>query len=545
MSMKWTRTPGVVFQPVTHRAMQRGMNKLIDAIRPTLGPLARTVAIDYLSKERAQPEMLDSGGVIARRIIELPNGDEDMGAMLIRAVICAQQDAIGDGTATVAVLFQAIYNQGLRYIAAGGNAMRLRYHLDKALPLVLDELDRMTFQIEGQEALTKIAESLCHDPAMADLLGEIFDIIGEYGRIDIRKDQGRGLRREYVEGVYYNSGLFSRAMITDKMARRTEFQDTYIFLCDFTIEEPRDLFPVIETAVEARIPSLAIVARGMSDATMSLVLAANKPDRFQAMAIKLPSPNADDRMAALEDLAMLTGATPLLKVVGDTLSSVTSAHFGRARRIWADPHTFVIIGGRGNPRALREHIMRLEKNFGISSDPEVRQRLEARIGKLMGGSATLWIGGSTSPEINVRKALAERTASTLRSAVREGVLPGGGLALMNIRPALEKKLAAATEVEERATYNILIAALAEPSRAIFENAGYDSSEVMAKLSFAKPGQGYDVISGDVVDMAGAGILDSATVQKMVVRNAIATAALALTIDVLVHHRKPEVVGQPG
>ena len=157
---------------------------------------------------------------------------------------------------------------------------------------------------------------------------------------------------------------------------------------------------------------------------MSLVLAANKPDRFQAMAVKLPGPNADDRMAALEDLGMLTGATPLLKVRGDTLASVTSAHFGRARRVWADPNTFIIIGGRGDPHALRQHIVRLEKNYSMSRDPEARKRLEARIGKLMGGSATLWIGGSTGPEIEVRKALAERTARALRSAVREGCCRG-------------------------------------------------------------------------------------------------------------------------
>lgn len=543
--MKLTRMPGIVFQPETHRAMQRGMNQIIGAIRPTLGPSARTVAIDYLMKQHAQPELLDSGGLIARRIIELSDSHEDVGAMLIRAVICRQQDLIGDGTATAAVLFQAIYDQGLRYIAAGGNAMRLRHHLEAALPLVLDEVERQSFPIEGQEALSKMAESLSHDPPMADLLGEIFDVIGEYGQLDIRKDQGRGLRREYVEGVYYNSGLFSRAMVRDKLAGRTEFQDAHIFLCDFGIDEPRDLFPVIETAVEAKIRSLAIISRYMSEATMSLVQAANKPDRFEAMAIKLPDPNPVERMAALEDLAMLTGASPMREVTGDSLSAVTAAQFGRARRVWATPQLFGIHSGRGNPRTLREHLARLEKNFQAADDPDVRQTLEKRIGKLSGGSATLWIGGATKPEIDMRKALAERAASTLRSAVREGVVPGGGLALMNVRPALEKKLAAAKDADERAAYGILLEAMKAPARAIFENAGYESSEIMAKLSFADRGQGFDVLADDVVNMADAGILDCTAVQKAAARNAIATAALALTIDVLVHHRKPEIVGQPG
>ncbi len=543
--MKLTRTPGIVFQPKSHRAMQRGVNTLIGAIRPTLGPSARTVAIDYLMQQHAQPELLDSGGVIARRVIELADGNEDMGAMLLRAMICRQQDLIGDGTATAAVLFHAVYNHGLRYIAAGGNAMRLRHHLENALPIILAELDKQTFAIEGQDALTKMAASLSHDPAMAALLGEIFDVIGEYGQLDIRKDQARGLRREYVEGVYYNSGLFSRAMVTDKLAGRTEFQDAHIFLCDFAVDEPRELFPVIETAVEAKVRSLAIITRHMSEAAMSLVLAANKPDRFEAMAIKLPDSNPSEQGAALEDLAMLTGATPMRQVLGDSLAAVTPAHFGRARRVWAAPHLFGVHGGRGDPRQLREHIVTLEKNFRAAADPDLRQQLETRIGKLMGGSATLWIGGATKPEIDIHKALAERAASTLRSAIREGVVPGGGSALMNIRPALEKKLNASTEADERAAYRILLDAFSEPVKAIVENAGYDSSEVMAKLSFAQSGQGFDVLSGTVVDMVETGILDCAAVQKMTVRNAITTAALALTIDVLVHHRKPEIVGEPG
>lgn len=544
--MKLTRTPGIVLQPETHQAMQRGMNRLINAIRPTLGPSARTVAINYITKEKARPEVLDSGGVIARRIIELANGDEDMGAMLLRAAICRQQDDIGDGTATTAVLFQEIFNQGLRYIAAGGNAIRLRHHLEHALPIVLCELDKQTFAIEGQEALTKMANSLSHDPPMAQLMGEIFDVIGEYGQLDIRKHHGRELRRDYVEGVYYNnSGLFSREMITDKLASRTEFNKAHIFLCDFVIEDPRELFPVIETAVKAKVRSLAIIARGMSETAMSLVFAANKPDRFETMAIKLPDSNPTYRMAVLEDLAMLTNATPMLKVAGDTLVAVTPEHFGQARHVWATHHQFGIRAGRGNPRKLREHITTLEKAFSVNKDSDERQHLEARIGKLMGGTATLWIGGSTEPEIELRKALAERVASTMRSAVREGAVLGGGRALMNICSVLEKRRDAASDADEGAAYHILIKAFDEPARAICENAGYDPSEVLAKLSCEDCTQGFDVLTNSMVNMVDAGILDCAAVQKMAVRNAISTAALALTIDVLVHHRKPEIVGQPG
>ena len=542
--LKGKGTPRVIFQPHTSSALRDGISQLAGAIRPTLGPSAGTVAIDYITKEKGRPELLDSGGVIARRIIELKNSSEDMGAMLLRAMVCRQHDEIGDGTATVTVLFEAIYKAGLRYIAAGGNGMRLRYHLEKLLPLVLAELERQTFAIESREDYARIAESLSHDPPMAEMMGEIFDVIGEYGQLDIRKDNTRGLRREYVEGIYFNSGLFSRVLMNDQVVKRAELLDPHVFICDFTIEDPRELFPVIETAVDAKIKSLVIFARGMNEAAMSLVHAANRPGKFQALAVKIPDPNPDLRNAAIEDLAVLTDAKPMLKVMGDTLAAVTPAHFGRVRRLWATAHQFGLHGPRGNPRQLRTHLLRLEERFRSEEDKDERDRLEARIGKLMGGSATLWVGGSTEPEIEIRKSLAERAASSVRMALREGVLPGCGLALINARPMLEERLAAATETDERAAIGILLDALVVPTRTIYENAGHDASEVMAKLSFAPPGSGFDVLAGEVVDLQDAGILDCATVIKRSTRNAIATAALALTIDVLVHHRAPELIGVP-
>ncbi|HLV36845.1 MAG TPA: chaperonin GroEL [Spirillospora sp.] len=537
------RTPGLVFQPTTHKAMQRGINRLASAIRPTLGPAARTVAIDQLVHPGKLPELLDSGGIVARRIIELADRGEDVGAMLLRALVCRQHDDMGDGTATAAVLFQAVFDASLRYVAAGGNAARLRYHLERALPLILNQLDSMTVFVEGKERLVNIANSICHDPPMADLLGEIFDIIGPYGQIDIRKDQARGLRREYVEGMYWNGGLFSRAMIADAANQRTVYENAALFLSDFEVEEPRDLLPLIEAAVEAKISALVIVIRRLSEKAMSLVVAANRPEKLRVMAVKLPGSNPVDRDGALEDLAVLTGAVPLLRVAGSTLESVRPEHFGRSRRAWADLRNFGIVAGKGNTRALRQHLFHLEEQFNRTADPELRKKIQARIGRLMGGSATLYVGGATKLEIEARKALAERTAETLRGAVREGVLPGGGVALLNCRAALEDYDSA--DPDERAACQILVKALAEPARVIYANAGYDPSEVMAKLAYAPPGHGFDVITGQIIDMQQAGILDSAPVLKHALRSAVTTAGLALSVDVLVQHRKPETATQPG
>lgn len=538
--MKHTQRPGVVFQPRVHASMQRGINTIVDAIKPTLGPIARVVAIDYINKRNSRPEMLDYGGAIARRIIELPDRDANMGAMLARSMILRQHEDVGDGTATAAVLLQAIYNSGLRYLAAGMNAMRIRHFMEEALPIILKKLDDMTFHVEGQAALARMALSLSHDSEMAELLGEIFEMIGEYGQLDIRQGHGRGLKREYIEGVYYNTGLFSREMLDDKDAYKTEYQNPAIFLCDFELDDPRELFPVLKAAADADIPALVIILRNMSDRAMSAILANKRIEKFKAMAIKLPGLNAEDRMAALQDLSALTGAVPVLKATGDSLEKVTRQHFGQARRVWAEQRQFGIIGGRGNPRVLRQHFASLEKSYQRATNPEQRTPLQERLGRLMGGSATLWIGGSTEPEIEVRKALADRTALAIRTTVRDGAVPGGGMALMKCRDLMNRCYSSATDEDERAAYHILAEAFEAPVRAIYENAGFDPSEVMAKLNFEDGATGFDVVEKKIVNVFEAGIFDSAQAQKTAVHNAISTAALALTVDTLVHLRKLEI-----
>ncbi len=382
--MKHTQRPGVVFQPRVHASMQRGINTIVDAIKPTLGPIARVVAIDYINKRNSRPELLDYGGAIARRIIELPDRDANMGAMLARSMILQQHEDVGDGTATAAVLLQAIYNSGLRYLAAGMNAMRIRHFMEEALPLILKELGDMTFHVEGQAALSRMALSLSHDPEMAELLGEIFEMLGEYGQLDIRQGHGRGLKREYIEGVYYNTGLFSREMLDDKDAYKTEYQNPAIFLCDFELDDPRELFPVLKAAADADIPALVIILRNMSDRAMSAILANKRIEKFKAMAIKLPGLNAEDRMAALQDLSALTGAVPVLKATGDSLEKVTLQHFGQARRVWAEQRQFGIIGGRGNPRVLRQQFASLEKSYQRATNPEQRRHLQERLGQAHG-----------------------------------------------------------------------------------------------------------------------------------------------------------------
>jgi chaperonin GroEL len=535
-SKKWQR-PRVVFQPEVHRGWLRGIDYMVDAIRPTLGPMPRIVLYDRTIGNTGRiPELLDDGGTIARRIIEIHGRDADVGAMLMRQVLWTLREEVGDGTATAAVLFRAVYAEGVRYLASGGNAMRLRTYLEQALPEILDELAGMALRVEGKEQLGRLASAISLDPEMGPLLGEIFDIIGEYGRLEIRKGKTRTYEREYVEGMYWEGGLLSRAQVTDPARQRTELQNAAVLMTDLDIEDPRDLVPVIAACVQQGIEDLAIIARKLSDVVVGMLIMNRERGkiRIHAVGIKTPGVSTTDQRAALMDMAVLTGGRPLFRAAGDSLRDVKAGDLGQARRVWADKSNFGIIGGKGDPRELRTHIAHLRNLFANISAGDERQDLQERIGKLMGGSATLYVGGVTETELDYNKEQAGRAAEAMRGAMRDGVLPGGGAALLAVRRRLLAHEAESEEPEERAAYRILAKAMEAPTRALLENTGFEPGEVFALLENVDPGIGFDVIKGQIANMEESGILDITTVVLAAVRSAVKSAAMALTTDVVVH-----------
>jgi chaperonin GroEL len=534
--MPKSKSQRVVFQPATYKGLQRGINQMVEAVRPTLGPRPRIVAIDRVLDEK-MPEMLDNGGIIARRIIQLADRDEDVGAMFVREMLWTLHDQVGDGTATAAVLLQSVYNQGIRYLASGGNATRLKHHLEQGMRLILNGLGDMTVQLSGPDKLAQVAESICYDLSMSKMMGEIFDIIGEYGRLEIRPGRTREDEREYVEGMYWERGILSRGMITDHQQLRTEYENGAILISNLAIQEPQQLFPALEVALRNNVRALLIVTGDLSEAAIGFLLANKKPDKFQVMAVKTPGWGDEEQAWAMEDLAILSGGRPFVKAAGDTFDQIKPEHFGYARRIWADRRNFGIIGGKGNARALRQHIATLRAAYNETDEVVPRDKLLQRIGKLLGGSATLWVGGVTELEIKERQEVAKRTSAAMRGAIMEGVVPGGGVALLACQPALQRRLEGSSDSDARAAYRILLDAMEAPTRAIVANAGYDPSEVMAHVKLAGPGHGFDVTTGQIVDMTEAGIYDATSVQKAAVYGAIASAGLALTIDVLVHRKE--------
>jgi chaperonin GroEL len=346
----------LVFQPQTYERLQRGINQIVDAVRPTLGPLARTVAIAKIVGGGA-PELLDNGGVIARRIIQLPDRDEDVGAMLTRQMLWQLQENVGDGTATAAVLFQSIFNQGVRYITAGGNAVRLRAALENGLQVILDELDAMTIPIGGQKSLTGVARSLSHDLQLATMLGEIFDVIGEYGHLEIQSGHSREHEHDYVGGTYWmNSGVFSASMLTQASI---QFENTAILITDLDIDDPYQLAPIMRAALQAGSRTLVIVARSLSEKVIGFLLTNKKTDKFHAIAVKTPGVQVDDQMFAMQDLAVLTGGRPLVRAAGQTLDNLKPDDLGWARAAWATRTNLGVIGGKGDPRRLRQQIATL------------------------------------------------------------------------------------------------------------------------------------------------------------------------------------------
>lgn len=539
-----SETRRVVFQPHTSQNLQRGINTIVDAVRPTLGPRPRAVAIDRTLRDK-MPEMLDTGGTIARRIVQISDRDADAGAMFVRQMLWELQEDVGDGTATAAVLFRSIYNAGLRYVTAGGNAMILRRHLEDGLGVILDTLDDMAVLVEGDAEFAQIAESICYDRPLAQMLGEIFDIIGEYGRLEVRKGRGRGLQRQYVEGMYWEQGVLSRNMLFNDNGSRTDMEKTAILISDFNVEDPRPLVPIVEWVMENDPSSLLIIAKDLPPIARSLLRKASEASEdFTAIAVKTPDTLGQAQLATLEDLAVLTGGRAFTEAAGYTLSSVKPEDLGRARRTWANRSNFGIIGGQGDPRALREHIQELRAAFERGVDTSDRRRLRQRIGKLMGGSATLFVGGLTEMEVELRKALAERTAEAMRAATRGGVLPGGGVAFLACQSPLQERLEQSTGSDKRAAYRILLDAVETPLRIIISNAGYDASEVMARIRMAETHKGFDVRTGEIVDVLEAGIRDVANVQKSAITSAVRSAALALTVDVLIHRKNPEKTIRP-
>lgn len=532
--------PKVVHQPATQQALRRGITTLVNAIAPTLGPLPRRSIAQNLDKF----EMLDDAGIIARRIIALPDRQEDVGAMLLRQVLWNMREHIGDGAATTALLYQKIYAEGLRFIAAGADPMRLRRQLQTLLPALIQRLTADARQLRMESELRDLAFSICYDEEMAAILAEVLHTLGQYGQVDIREGHGRGMAHNYVEGSYWRGGAQSKEMLRGSHRLVAELHDAAILVTDMTIEEPAELVPLMQLALRSGIKQLLLVVESISEKGLAVTLDKRLRDKIQTVVVKLDAYHPGDLSLAHDDIALMTGGRPVLQKAGASPATVTERDFGQARWVWADDKNFGFASGKGDPRLIRQQVRRLRATYAETNDDDTRARVLKRLGNLNGGLATVYVGGIAKDEIRQRKELAERAIRALRSAASGGVIPGGGVALLACRAWLLADAQSQDELESRAARLILAAAVQAPIRQLLQNAGYDPSEALAKLQDCAGGCGYDVMTDAIVDMAEAGIVDVAQVQAEALQRAVTSAALALTIDVLILHREPETSTEP-
>jgi len=532
------RKPAVVLQPKTYHDLQTGVNLIVKAIRPTLGPLPRTVLMEGLRRGDL-PEFLDDGATIARRIIQIKPRGWDVGAMLIREALWKMHEEVGDGTATMAVIYQTILNEGIRYITQFGcNAMLLRSGLERGLQTVIETIRQESMLLYGKENITKIARGICQgDVEMADVMGEIFDIVGEDGLIIVEGWNKWGVEREYIEGTYWDlSGWFSRLLVTDSAEKRTVFEDAAILISDLEIKDPNQLVPVLEKCAKGGIKKLVIIAKELSDSAIGLLVNNNRAKTIQSLAVRTPRMQEMGRVASMEDIAALTGGKIFYSAATNSFSDFQVEDLGHARRAWANESLFGVFGGKGDPRRIRQHIVALRGMLSKTEERYDKEMLQKRLGRLLGGTAIFRVGALTDHARETRKNVAERAVTSLRNALRGGVIPGGGTALLNARSALEG-LPARNE-DEAIAYKILARALEEPMRAIVKNAGYVPDVIIEKVKASPKGYGFEARSGKIADMKQAGILDASLTVQNALKIAVGGAAMTLTTDVIVLHKKP-------
>jgi chaperonin GroEL len=532
------RNPDVVLQPQTYECLLKGVNLIADAIRPTLGPLPRLVALEGL-RATDTPSFLDDGATIARRIIEVRPRGADVGAMLLRQALWKMRDEAGDGSATAAVLYQALLQEGIRHVTQFEcNPMLLRAGFEKGLRAVQACLREGAQPLMGKDNIAAIARGMCQeDREMAQLMGEIFDIVGPDGMIVVEGYEKLGLEREYIEGTYWKlSGWFSRLFVADKAGKRTVFEDAALLVTDFKITDPAMLVPPLERCVRAGIKRLVITAADISDAAIGLLVSNNQARTIETLVVRTPKTQEMERVASIEDIAILTGGKPFYSAAFQTLEDFRPEDLGYARRAWATDSLFGLYGGKGDPRQIRHRIAELRAKLSMADLESERKDLRMRMGRLSGGTVILRVGAIHETMRDARKEVAERAITGIRSALAGGVVLGGGMALLNAQSALDD-LPACND-EERFACRILARALEEPLRAIAKNAGHMPDVIVERVRHVPPGCGFDARNGQMVDLRQAGILDPLAILQKALDVAISGAALALTTDVIIHHRKP-------
>jgi len=522
---------GLVLAAEAREALKQGVETMTAALAVTLGPLGRTVAIDKLFSSDA-PEMLTDAATIARRVIDLPNRYVNTGAMLIRHLAWNMREQVGDGSATAVVLARAMIRGGLRMAAAGANPMMIRRGIDTGVHSATEELRALAQPIDSQEVVTALAQAATGDSVLANLIAEIFDIVGTDGVIVIEDSPRRNVDREYVEGARWDSGLAAPEFVTNVARQEAAMKNPVIALADLEITSASQVVPVLELALREGAESLVLIAPAIQGEALGTLLLNQKKRELLIAPIRAPG-LALSRLEILKDLAILTGATLIDKNAGRQLEDFRAEDFGRARQVIATRRQFTIVGAKGRQREIRQRILQLRAELDQPSPTALPDMLRRRLANLSGGIAILKLGAISEREREIKRRLAEDAVRSVRAALEEGTVPGGGAAYMACIPSLEALEEVTGNRDEAAGVRVVAEALAAPLQQIAVNAGYSGSTVAAQVKLCSPEYGFDALSGQTVDMREMRILDPTKVLRMALEMAGSTAAMVLTTEAIV------------
>jgi chaperonin GroEL len=522
------------FNEEARRALERGVNKVANAVKVTLGPKGRNVVLD---RKWGAPIITKDGVTVAKEI-ELSDPWENMGAQLCREVASKTNDVAGDGTTTATVLAQALVNEGMRYVAAGGNPIALKRGIDKAVAKAVETIKQHAIPVTEREQTEYVATIAGNDPEIGKMIAEAMDKVGKDGVITIEESKGTQTTLEIVEGMQFDRGYISPYFITDPERMEAVLEDALILIHEKKISSAQDLLPVLERVAQARRPLLIIAEDVDGDALATLVV--NKlRGVLQCAAVKAPG-FGERRKAMLEDIAILTGGRFISEDLGIKLENVTLDMLGEAKKVVIGKEETTIIEGAGSPEAVTGRINQIKRLIETTESSYDREKLQERLAKLSGGVAVIKVGAATETELKEKKHRFEDALSATRAAVEEGIVPGGGKIFLLAQAALD---GIGDDDDERTGVAIVKRALEEPLRQIAENAGLEGSVIVEKVKALGTHEGLDARTGEFVDLVKSGIIDPAKVSRAALENAASIAGLVLTTEAMVAE-KPEKKTEP-
>jgi len=530
----------LLFKEDARRAMERGVNKVADTVGITLGPKGRNVVLD---KKFGSPMITNDGVTIAKEF-ELEDPFENMGAQLIKEVASKTNDVAGDGTTTATVLARAMIHDGIKNVAAGANGMLIRKGMETATNSVVEELKKKAMKVKGHDRISQVASISANDKTIGELIAEAMEKVGEEGVITVEDSKSLGTSLETVEGLQFDKGYVSPYMITNADRMEAELDDANILIVDGKISNVKDMLPLLEKVVQLGKPLLVIAEDIEGEALATLVV--NKlRGILQVVAVKAPG-FGDRRKEMLKDIAIVTGGTVVSEEVGLKLETADTTVLGHAKKIKVTKENTTIVSGKGDKKKIEERASQIRKEIADSTSDYDKEKLQERLAKISGGVAVIQVGAATETEQKELKLRIEDALNSTRAAVEEGIVAGGGVALVGCTKAVESTLAK-LEGDVKTGAQIVLKSLLVPLHLIAENAGMQGDVICEKVKTLKEGQGLDATTGEYVDMIKAGIIDPVKVTRSALQNASSIAAMVLTTDALVADKpeKKENMGMPG